>query len=168
MSKHTKTVDNGAGITDFSEIDKFIDLYYPNRKDCLIQILHAAMGIYGYLPRELQMFIAKKLDMPVSEVIGVESFYSFFSMQKHGKHTIKVCMGTACYVLGGKKVVDHLIDNLHIGVGQTSADGFFTFEIARCIGACGLAPAIMIDDDVYKEVTPARLDQILEDYRNRE
>ncbi len=155
-------------LTDFTEINDFIDMYYPGRKDCLIRILHAAQEMYGYLPAELQCFIAGKLDMPVSEVAGVVTFYSLFSMKKRGKHTLRVCLGTACYVRGGKKLIDHLLKVLDIEIGDTTEDGLFTFEIARCIGACGLAPAIMIDDDVYKQVTPAKLDTILAGYRKAE
>jgi NADH:ubiquinone oxidoreductase subunit E len=113
---------------------------------------------------ELQQFIAKSLDIPLSEVSGVVSFYSFFSTKPRGQHTIRVCLGTACYVRGGKKIVDHLGKALGIEIGDTTADGKFTFEIARCIGACGLAPAMMIDGVVYKQVTPAKIDAILSKY----
>ncbi len=162
--KQKHCVDEVTG--DFSAINDFIDQFYPGRKDCLIQILHTAQELYGYLPAELQQFIAKKLDIPVSEIAGVVTFYSFFSMTKRGKHTIRVCLGTACYVRGGKKLIDHLLKKLEIEVGETTEDGLFTFEIARCIGACGLAPAIMIDDDVFKQVTPAKLDAILAGYKD--
>lgn len=154
-------------IIDFKEINDFIDLYYPGRQDCLIQILHAAQGIYGYLPAELQSFIADKLSMPLSEVAGVVSFYSFFSMTRRGEHTIRVCLGTACYVRGGKKLVDHLMKTLNIEIGGTTEDGLFTFEIARCIGACGLAPALMIDGEVYKQMTTNKIDSVLMKYRTK-
>jgi NADH:ubiquinone oxidoreductase subunit E len=97
-------------------------------------------------------------------VSGVVTFYSFFSTQPRGKHTIRVCLGTACYVRGGKKIVDHLMQSLGVGIGETTKDGKFTFEIARCIGACGLAPAMMIDDTVYKQVNVNKLDSILNKY----
>lgn len=148
-------------LTDFYEIGNLIDNYFADKKGCLIQVLHAAQEIYGYLPLELQQYIAEKLDLPLSEVSGVVSFYSFFSVKKRGLHTIRVCLGTACYVRGGKKIVDHLIKSLDIEIGDTTADGKFTFEIARCIGACGLAPAMMIDDVVYKQMTPSKVDSIL-------
>lgn len=130
----------------------------------LIMVLHAAQEIFGYLPMELQEFIADGMELPLAEVSGVVSFYSFFSTQKRGKHTIRMCQGTACYVRGGKKVVNAIKQTLNIGVGDTTEDGQFTFEIARCIGACGLAPAMMVDDDVYKQVTPAKLRGILAQY----
>lgn len=144
-------------------IAKVIDLY-KDKEGSLIQILHQAQGIYGSLPIEVQMFIAKSLNKPLSEVSGVVSFYSFFSTQPRGEHTIRVCLGTACYVRGGRKLIDHLQEMLGVEVGETTKDGKFTFEIARCIGACGLAPAIMIDNVVYKQVTVDKLNSILSQY----
>ena len=105
--------------------------------------------------------VAEKLDVPLSKVSGVVSFYSFFSTKPRGKYTIRVCLGTACYVRGGKKLVDHLIKKLGIEIGDTTPDRLYTFEIARCIGACGLAPALMINDDVYKQMTPVKVDKLL-------
>ncbi len=146
---------------DFQEIADLIERYYKGKEDCLIQVLHAAQEIYGYLPLELQRFIADQLGLPASQVSGVVSFYSFFSVKQRGQHTIRVCLGTACYVRGGKKLVDHLMKSLDVEIGDTTKDGKYTFEIARCIGACGLAPAIMIDDVVYKQMTPSKVDSIL-------
>lgn len=134
---------------------------YKDKEGSLIQILHFAQGIYGYLPLELQQFIAQKLGIPLSKVYGVTSFYSFFSIQPKGENTIRVCLGTACYVRGGKKIVDRLRDILGIDVGSTTADGKFTLEVARCIGACGLAPAMTINDTVYKQVNPDKLQAII-------
>ena len=133
----------------FPEIANIIDLY-KDREGSLIQILHLAQEVHGYLPLDLQKFIANSLGKPLSEVSGVITFYSFFSTTPRGLHTIRVCLGTACYVRGGKKVVERLQEILGVDVGGTTEDGKFTFEIARCIGACGLAPAMMIDDTVYK------------------
>jgi len=130
----------------------------------LIMILHAAQGIYGYLPYVTQKFIADKMNIPVSEVSGVVSFYSFFSTKPKGKHTILLCMGTACYVRGGKKLLEGLEKHLHIDVDGTTEDGKFTLCKARCIGACGLAPAMMVDDTVFKAVSPSKLDSILSKY----
>ncbi len=137
---------------------------YKGKKGSLIMVLHAAQEIFGYLPMKLQRFIADGMGIPVSEVCGVVSFYSFFSTQKRGKHTIRMCQGTACYVRGGKKVVEAIEKELGVEVGGTTADGQFTFEIVRCIGSCGLAPAMMIDDDVYKQVNPTKLRGILAQY----
>lgn len=137
---------------------------YKDKEGNLIQILHMAQGIYGYLPLELQQFIAQKLNRPLSEVYGVTTFYSFFSTQPRGENTIRVCLGTACYVRGGKKIVDRLKEVLDVGIGDTTSDGKFTLEVARCIGACGLAPAMTINDKVYKQVNPEKLHAILEKY----
>lgn len=145
------------------EISNVIDLY-KEKEGGLIQILHMAQEIYGYLPLELQEYIAQATGKPLSEVSGVITFYSFFSTNPKGEHTIRVCLGTACYVRGGKKIIECLQDILGIRLGETTQDGKFTLEIARCIGACGLAPAIMIDDVVYKQVNPNKLDSILNKY----
>jgi len=158
---------NACGGTDkekaYAQIANVIDLY-KSKEGSLIQVLHLAQEIYGYLPLELQEFVAEKMDMPLSEVSGVVSFYSFFSTVPRGKHTIRVCLGTACYVRGGKRVLEKLQEKLGAGLGQTTEDGRFTLEVARCIGSCGLAPAMMIDDKVYKQVNVNKLDSILSGY----
>lgn len=138
---------------------------YKNQEGSLIQILHIAQGIYGYLPVEIQQFIASKLDIPLSQVSGVVSFYSFFSTQPKGKYTICVCLGTACYVRGGKKILDKLQELLNVEIGGTTEDRLFSLEVMRCIGACGLAPAISINGEVYKQVNPNKLNTILEKYQ---
>jgi len=137
---------------------------YEAKPSNLIMILHASQGIYGYLPYVVQKFIADKMNLSVSEVSAVVTFYSFFSTKPKGKHTILVCMGTACYVRGGKKLVEGLQKHLNVEVNDTTQDGKFTLNIARCIGACGLAPAMMIDDTVYKSVNPNKLESILTKY----
>lgn len=165
MSEKTKTCAclRQGNQQKFAEIANIIDLY-RDKEGSLIQILHQAQRIYGHLPLELQQYIAQSLSMPLSEISGVITFYSFFSTKPRGEHTIRVCLGTACYVRGGKKLVEHLRTALGIDIGETTRDGKFTFEIARCIGACGLAPAMMIDDDVYKQVNVNKLDSILSKY----
>ncbi|MFZ5974530.1 MAG: NAD(P)H-dependent oxidoreductase subunit E [Bacillota bacterium] len=147
----------------FDEIANIIDLY-RDKEGSLIQILHLAQEIYGYLPLELQEFVASSLGKPLSEISGVISFYSFFSTRPRGEHTIRVCLGTACYVRGGRKIVERLKEVLGVDVGETTEDGKFTFEVARCIGACGLAPAMMIDNIVYKQVNANKLESILSKY----
>ena len=167
MSTRTVSEQRCAGCGDekFAEIANVIDLY-RGKKGSLIQVLHRAQEIYGCLPLELQTYIASEMDIPVSEVSGVVTFYSFFSTRPRGKHTIRVCLGTACYVRGGKKIVESLKEKLGVDIGGTTEDGRFTFEVARCIGACGLAPAMMIDGTVYKQVNVNRLDSILARYKN--
>lgn len=164
---NTQSKQCNCNETDEQKYEKIEQIIkeYKGREGCLIQILHFSQGIFGYLPLELQEFIAKKLDIPLSEVYGVVSFYSFFSTKPRGKNTIRVCLGTACYVRGGKKIVDKLIDLLNINVGDTTEDGLFTLEVMRCIGACGLAPAISINDKVYKQVNPDKLKSILAEYQ---
>jgi len=137
---------------------------YKGKKGSLIMVLHAAQKIYGYLPLPLQEFIADHMRIPLSEVFGVVSFYSFFSTTPRGEHTIRVCMGTACYVRGADKLVDALEEKLDVKVGGVTADQKFTLEVARCIGACGLAPAVMVDDHVHKTLSPAALDDMLGQY----
>lgn len=155
---------NATETGKYDEIANVIDLY-KHKEGSLIQILHLAQEINGYLPLDLQEFIARSLNKPLSEVSGVVTFYSFFSTKPRGKHTIRVCMGTACYVRGGKKLIEKLCSILEVDVGETTKDRLFTLEIARCIGACGLAPAIMIDDVVYKQVNVNRLKSILSKYK---
>lgn len=163
----TKTRGDACGNEKFSEIASIIDLY-KNKEGSLIQVLHQAQKLYGYLPLELQSFIADGMGKSLSEVSGVVTFYPFFNTKPRGKHIIQVCLGTACYVRGGKRLVETLKELLDLEVGETTADGKFTFEVARCIGACGLAPAITIDDTVYREVTPDKLKAILAEVTKEE
>lgn len=158
---------------DISEMEKYekvantIDLYQA-RKESLIQVLHVAQQVFGCLSPEVQVFIAENMDIPLAKVTGVVSFYSFFSTQPRGRHTIRICLGTACYVRGGKKLIQALEDKLGIKLGNTTEDGMFTLEVARCIGSCGLAPAIMIDDQVYKQVSINKVGSILDAYYQQE
>jgi len=128
----------------------------------LIPALQSAQAIFGFLPETALQRIAEAFDKSYSEVAGVVSFYSFFSTVPRGKHLIRVCLGTACYVRGGGQVLEALKKRLGIDVGQTTPDGMFSLEVARCFGACGLAPTLSIDDVVYKRVRPTRIPEILE------
>ena len=149
-----------------NKIDQLLDICneHGNQPGELINILHKAQHLFGYLPQEVQRIVARQLGIPVSKVYGVVTFYSFFTMTPKGEHPISVCMGTACYVRGGKRIVERLEELLGVGVGDTTPDGLFTLEVARCIGACGLAPAMSIDDTVYKRVNPDHLEHILAQY----
>ncbi|HEO70165.1 MAG TPA: NADH-quinone oxidoreductase subunit NuoE [Candidatus Hydrogenedentes bacterium] len=137
---------------------------YRDKPGALIPVLQIAQGLFGYLPESALKRISLGLGKSYSEVAGVVSFYSFFSTQPQGKHLIRVCLGTACYVRGGKQVLDALKDKLGIDVGETTPDRLFSLDVARCFGACGLAPAVMIDDDVYQRVKPAKVQAMLERY----
>lgn len=164
MDKVEDAICCGNSVAEhFEKISNLID-FHQGKSSNLIQILHASQNIYGYLPLEVQEFISNKMHIPLSEVTGVISFYSFFSTIPRGENTILVCMGTACYVRGGKKLIEELEKQLDIHVGETTKDGKFTLEIARCIGACGLAPAMMINKKVYKSVSPSKLRSILSRY----
>ncbi len=145
------------------QIFNVIDFYKASSNN-LIQILHAAQQIYGYLPLKIQSLIAEKMKLPISQVSGVVTFYSFFSTKPKGKHTILICLGTACYVRGGKKILEKLQQVLNVELGGTTADRRFTLDVARCIGACSIAPAIMIDNTVYKFVSPDNVEAILSSY----
>ncbi len=139
---------------------------YQGRPGALIPVLQIAQGIFGYLPPNVLKRIALRMGKSYSEVAGVVSFYAFFSTHPRGKHLIRVCLGTACYVRGGKQVLETMRKELGIEVGETSADGLFSLEVARCFGACGLAPAMCIDEEVYKRVRPARIREILASYKS--
>jgi len=140
---------------------------YREKPGALIPVLQIAQGIFGYLPENILKHIALKLGKSYSEVAGVVSFYSFFSTVPRGKHLIRVCLGTACYVRGGKKLLDTLKNELRIDVGETTPDGEFSLEVARCFGACGLAPTMMIDNEVLQRVKTTKVRNILANYRNK-
>ncbi len=147
----------------YKQLAQVIDSY-GGQESNLIQILHMAQAIFGYIPKEVQQFIAGRMNMPMAKLDGVVSFYSFFSTKPKGRHTISVCLGTACYVRGGKKVLDKIKDTLAIDVAETTPDRRFSLQVMRCIGACGLAPAISIDGEVHKRVNPNKINEILRNY----
>ena len=130
----------------------------------LIRILHEAQEIYGYLPYEVQCRIAEGLDVPVEKVYGVATFYAQFALTPKGKYNISVCLGTACYVKGSQAVLDKLCEELGIEPGECTDDTKFSLEACRCVGACGLAPVMMINDDVYGRLTPDMVKGILAKY----
>lgn len=136
---------------------------HNNNPGELINILHAAQHIMGYLPEEMQREIAKNLNIPVSKVYGVVTFYTFFTMSPKGKHPISVCMGTACYVRGSEKILEEFKRILGIEVGETTPDGKFSLDCLRCVGACGLAPVVMIGEKVYGKVQPIDIKKMLDE-----
>ncbi|HOK22564.1 MAG TPA: NADH-quinone oxidoreductase subunit NuoE [Candidatus Hydrothermia bacterium] len=138
---------------------------FKRKSGSLIQVLHRAQEIFGYLPAEVQYFVAHELDVPVSQVYGVVTFYNFFRMEPVAKHVINVCMGTACHVKGAEGIVKAVSEELGIKVGETTKDKFFTLSTARCFGACGLAPVIMINEDVYGKLTPEKVKEVIREYR---
>lgn len=148
----------------FNELLEFMESL-DTKEGVLIEILHRAQDIFGYLPNEVQLFVARYLNIPGAEVYGVVSFYSYFNMKPSGKHTINVCMGTACFVRGADEILDAMKNELGIGTGETTEDGLFTLKDIRCIGACGLAPVVMVDDKVFGRVKLEDVGQILDEYR---
>jgi len=131
----------------------------------LIQVLHGAQSLLGHLSTEVQREIAEGLGLPLSTVRGVVTFYNFFRTEPRGEHVISVCIGTACHVKGAERVIDVLRDELGVGLGETTEDEQFTLQGVRCIGACGLAPVMMIDDEVYGRLDRGRIEEILSTYR---
>ncbi len=156
-------VCNVQSMTEEEKYDLLRDVIidYERRENNLIQVLHMAQAIFGYLPSEVQRFIAAEMNLSISKVNSVLTFYSFFSTKPKGKYTVSVCLGTACYVRGGKDLLNKLKDVLGIDVGATTEDKMFSFQVMRCIGACGLAPAMMVNDKVYKQVNPNKIQRIL-------
>src|SRR5512133_3690503 len=143
-----------------------ICIYYKNDPGDLIKILHKAQTAFGYLPESVQREIAYRLKISVAKVYGVVTFYSFFTMTPKGKHPISICMGTACYVRGAEKVLDEFKKELGLQVGETTKDGKFSLSSLRCVGACGLAPVVLVGDKTYGRVAPDDVKNILKEYDN--
>lgn len=141
---------------------------YTHDKSNLIQILNEAQEKFGYIPTFVQEEIAKYLGVEVAEVYGVVTFYSRFTLEPKGKYHVSVCMGTACFVKGGEKILDRVKQKLKIEEGQTTSDGKFSIDATRCIGACGLAPVFTVNEEVYGKATPEMVDKIIEEYKNKE
>ena len=148
---------------NFKTLEKFID-DIPNKEGALIEVLHKAQGLFGYLPEEVQAFVAKHLNIPSSKVYGVVTFYSYFTIKPRGKYVINVCMGTACFVRGSGDVLQEFQKKLKLKTGETTSDDKFTLGSLRCVGACGLAPVVTINDKVYGHVTVNQVDKILAEY----
>ena len=148
---------------NFVKLDKIIEKYI-NTKGGLMPVLNDAQKIFGYLPIEVQKKISEGLDIPLAEIYGVITFYSQFSLMPKGEYTIGVCMGTACYVKDAQRIIDRIKAEINIEIGQTSPDGKFTLEATRCIGACGLAPVLTINEDVYGRLVEVDIPEILEKY----
>ncbi len=141
---------------------------YKDKPGALIPVLQIAQNLFGYLPEAALKKIALKMEKPYSEVAGVVSFYSFFSTVPRGKYMIRICLGTACYVRGGKDVLDAFKNKLKIDVGGTTDDRLFSLDVGRCFGACGLAPVIMVNDETFERVKPDRIEQIISIYQKKE
>ncbi|NBF39627.1 MAG: NADH-quinone oxidoreductase subunit NuoE [Spirochaetes bacterium] len=145
-------------------IDGIINMH-QDEAGALIPVLQEVQESVGYLPEEALVHISSRLGIPYSEVTGVVSFYSFFTTVPRGRHTVRACLGTACYVRGGKEVLESLKRHLGIEVGETTEDRMFSLEVGRCFGACGLAPVVVVDETVHQQVKPSRVAELLEPYR---
>ncbi len=150
--------------SEFAELKNYIDSV-KNSQGVTMQILQKAQGIFGYLPLEVQQFISDETNIPLADIYGVVTFYTQFSTEEKGRHKIGLCLGTACYVKGSQEIMDKLAEELNVKVGKTTEDRVFTLEATRCLGCCGLAPVMMIDDDVYGRMEPKKIKEILEKYK---
>ena len=147
----------------FDELDTFID-NLEDKSSSLIAVLHKAQEIFGYLPEEVQKHVASKLQLPLSVVNGVVTFYSYFSEKPTGRTVINVCMGTACFVRGSGEILEEFERKLHIRVGETTEDERFTLQMLRCVGACGLAPVVTVNDRVYGHFEKHMVSKIIDEY----
>lgn len=141
---------------------------YKSDKSNLIQVLHEAQELYGYLPLDVQKEISINMGIPMAEIYGVVTFYSRFSLEPKGKYNIAVCLGTACHVKGSSNILSKIKEKLGIDVGQITEDGKFSLEATRCIGACGLAPVFTVNEEVYGKVTVEMADKIIDEYINKD
>jgi len=147
----------------FDELDTFID-NLEDKSSSLIAVLHKAQEIFGYLPEEVQKHVAVRLQQPLSEVNGVVTFYSYFTEKPTGRTVINVCMGTACFVRGSGEILEEFERKLHIKVGETTEDERFTLQMLRCVGACGLAPVVTVNERVYGHFEKHMVSKIIEEY----
>lgn len=149
-----------------SRLDEIM-MGYKNMDGAAIPVLQTAQNLFGYLSKPVLKEISRKLNKPYSEISGIVSFYSFFSTVPRGKYLIRVCLGTACYVRGGKGILEAIKKELGIDVGQTTKDRFFSLDIGRCFGACGMAPVIMVNDTVHQRCKAVKVAELLNHYRNK-
>jgi NADH:ubiquinone oxidoreductase subunit E len=170
LSEHTcdceQNVKNEAAkeAEQYRKLDEILEKH-KGKRGVLIQALHEAQGVFGWLPEKVQVKVADALNIPLSEVNGVITFYSFFNTVPRGQHTIRVCLGTACYVRGGKQILTQLEKELGVNLGGTTPDRKFSLEINRCVGACGLAPVVTVGKDIYRRVKLDKIPGIVEKYK---
>ncbi len=148
--------------------DYMKDLKKQERSDSqLIAVLHRAQELYGYLPQEIMDEVAVMMNIPTAHIWGVATFYHYFNLKPKGRYTVSVCLGTACYVKGAEDILDALKQELKLGVGETSGDELFSLQETRCLGACGLAPVMMIGDKIYGTLTPKKAVEVIKMYRKQ-
>lgn len=151
----------------YRKLGEYINLHRSEGESYLIHLLHHAQGIFGYLPPEVQYFISKKTEIPLSKITGVISFYHFFRTEPIGKYLITACLGTACHVKGAKEVLEAVSRELNIKVGGTTSDGLYTISTARCFGGCGLAPVITINEEFYGRLSIPKALSIIREHRQK-
>jgi NADH:ubiquinone oxidoreductase subunit E len=169
----TQTIDNKTTLLDpqkLAELKTFVATLKTQEhpESQLISALHKTQEIFGYIPTAAMDEIAQEMGIPTAHIWGVATFYHYFKLSPPGAHVISVCLGTACYVKGAAQILQAVKDELKIDFGQVTADGLFSLEEARCLGACGLAPVVMIDDRIHGELTPKKIVQILNQYRKEQ
>lgn len=168
MSANTSVAQERDELQEFSPeqltaVDAIIERY-KLKPGALIPVLEQIQETVGYLPKAIQRKVALGLKIPFSEVYGVVTFYSLFTIKPRGRHTIRTCLGTACYVRGGKRIAESISQSFGIKEGETTPDRRFTYETVRCLGACGLGPVMVADDDVHGRIKPAKVKDILDAY----
>lgn len=164
MNSNEGTCCCGGNVNRFSKLDEILKKY-QDAKGALIPVLQEVQNIYGYLPKDVIQNMAEKMDIPVSQIYGVVTFYAQFHLKARGKNIIRVCQGTACHVRGAKGILHELEEELKIKAGGTTEDLLFTLETVACIGACGLAPVLMINENTYGRLTPENIMGILAQYK---
>ena len=163
LKRETKPTVEVIPPEELEKLDEIIDKY-SGQSGYLIPALKDAQEIYGYVPMEVQHRIAKGLHVSPSHVYGVVTFYSFFTITPRGRHTIRLCLGTACYVKGSKEILAKIVQEVGLNVGETSEDGRFSLEAVRCLGACGLAPVMLVNEDTHGNIDPGDTLRILDSY----
>ena len=159
-------MEEKCGVQRVTEETKEILEKFPKEKDQLIMILNEVQEKYGYIPKQAQMVISEELSISMAEIYGVITFYSRFTLEPKGKYNISICLGTACFVKGSQSILDRAKERLKIEPGQVTPDGKFSLDDVRCVGACGLAPVFMVNDEVYGNATVKKFDEILDKYMN--
>lgn len=156
--------DNKLDSEKLKKLETYIDSI-EEKEGCLINVLHEAQDLFGYLSQDLLLFISRKLGLTAAKVFGVATFYSYFTLEPRGKHIISICMGTACFVKGAADILEEFKTQLKIKDDNTSEDGLFTIDTLRCVGACGLAPVVTVDGKVYGRVKVEDVEKIIKEYR---
>ncbi len=159
-------MEGKCGVQKVTEETKEILKKYPKEKDQLIMILNDVQEKFGYIPKQAQVVISEELSIPMAEIYGVITFYSRFTLAPKGKYNISICLGTACFVKGSQNLLDRAKERLKIEPGGVTPDGKFSLDDVRCVGACGLAPVFMVNDEVYGNATVKQFDEVIDKYMN--